>query len=98
MKTYLIGDIVEIVSKGHGKTFIRKGIVSEIVKAGDLPHEIELATDIGDPRSHESYVVFTSTKGAHYSKLVGGKFDKATDRYFWPRVGNISLIRRYKKK
>jgi len=97
MMKFMVGDVVEILSIGHGTKITRRGVVTEVVPEEHAPKEINLPRHIGGARGYESYVVFTSTKNTPLAKLVGGKFNKETDRYFWPRAGNLTLVRRARK-
>lgn len=94
MTAFGVGDTVDITSKGHGKTIVRRGVVERVVAAGERLSKLVMAKS-GAPRKHESYLVLTSTDPNVRKRAV---FNKETDRYFWPRVGNLKLVRRARKK
>lgn len=94
MTAFGVGDTVDITSKGHGKVIVRRGTVERVIEAGEKPSK-NIIKAAGSWRKHESYLVLTSTDPNVRKRAV---FNKETDRYFWPRVGNLKLVRRARKK
>ena len=64
---FKVGDSVEWSSQAQGSTKTKRGVVSEVVKAGDRPSRMLFPTlyknaGCGYGRDHESYVVLVGKK------------------------------------
>lgn len=80
MTVFTEGDIVEWTSQAGGFTKTKRGMIVEVVAAGNLPSRERFTSlhkgwGVGMPRDHESYVV------------------KVGNKPYWPRVVNLELVK-----
>lgn len=93
MGAFKHGDRVSVTSKGHGKITVRSGVIWNVYAPGQVPRAGLFRYKPGKPRRHESYLVFTTIDPKGLKKSADD-FDNHTDRFLWPRVGNIKMVRR----
>lgn len=83
-KRFRSGDLVWWKSQAQGSTKEKRGVVAEVVPAGQMPNydlfpELYKYSGVGSSRNHESYVI-----------TVKGK--RTAVHHYWPRVTHLRML------